>query len=93
MIIAAITWDLHVPASHSLKEKRSVLSRVKARLRNEFNVSVAETGSQDTWQRAELTACLVAGDRRHAESVLESLDRVVASSAGCRIIDSVRTFF
>lgn len=93
MTIASISWDLHVPAAHSIKEKRSVLSRIKARLHNEYNVSVAETGHHDAWQRAELTACVVSSDRRHAESVLSTIDRVVGTAAGCRVIDSVRAFF
>jgi hypothetical protein len=93
MIIAAITWDLHLPAAQSLKEKRSVLKSIKARLHNEFNVSVAETAHHDTWQRCELTACLVAGDRRHADSVLATIDRFVAAAPGCRIIDTVKAYY
>jgi uncharacterized protein YlxP (DUF503 family) len=93
MTIAAISWELHLPAAHSLKEKRSVLKSIKTRLHNEFNVSVAETGHHDSWQRSELTACVVAGDRRHAESILSTIDRFVESAPGCRIIDTVRTFY
>jgi uncharacterized protein YlxP (DUF503 family) len=93
MTIAAIIWDLHVPAARSLKEKRSVLSSIKARLHNEFNVSVAETRHHDSWQRCELAACVVSADRRHAESVLSAVDRFVASVPGCRIIDTVRVFY
>ena len=88
-MIGVRSWELHLPGAHSLKDKRAVLSSLKDRLHNEFNVSVAETGRQDAWQRAELTACLVAGDRRQAESVLGALDRFVASNPLCRIIDSV----
>lgn len=93
MVIVVISWELHVPAAHSLKEKRSVLARLKARLRNDFNVSVAETGHQDTWQRGELTACLVAGDRRHADAVLGAVERTVDDAPYCRVIDRVRTFY
>ncbi len=93
MTIASISWELHLPAARSLKDKRSVLTSIKARLHNEFNVSVAETNHHDVWQRSELTACVVAGNRRHAESVLASLDRFVASAPGCRIIDSVKVFY
>ena len=66
---------------------------LKARLRDRFNVSVAETGHQDLWQRAELTACVVAGDRRQADSILAGVDRMVAGEARARIIDSYRTFY
>ena len=93
MVIAVVSWELEVVAAHSLKEKRSVLKSIKARLHNEFNASVAETAHQDAWQRAELTACLVSTDRRHAESVVTSLDRFVAAAPGCRVIDTATTYF
>lgn len=92
MVIGVRSWELHVPGARSLKEKRSVIRSVKDRLHNEFNVSVAETAHHDVWQRAELTACVVAGDRRHADSVLTAADRLVESNPFCRIVDSVTTF-
>jgi len=88
MIIGLRTWELQLPAAHSLKDKRSVLRSLKDRLHNEFNVSVAETAHHDVWQRAELAACVVATDRRHAETVLGAADRLVEAHPGCRIIDS-----
>ncbi|HET9984773.1 MAG TPA: DUF503 domain-containing protein [Longimicrobiales bacterium] len=93
MVVGVIAWELEVFGCHSLKEKRSVVKSLKDRLHERFNVSVAETGHQDLWQRAELTAAVVAGERRHAESVLENADRLVAGEARARIIDSYRTFY
>lgn len=93
MVIGVIGWDLEIIGCQSLKEKRSVVNSLKARLRDRFNVSVAETGHQDLWQRAELTACVVAGDRRQADSILAAVDRLVAAEARVRIIDSYRTFY
>ena len=92
MVIGVVSWELHLSGSHSLKEKRSVLKSLKDRLHNEFNVSVAETGHHDSWQRAELTACLVSTDRRHAESVLTKVDRFVAGNPLCRVIDSAMSY-
>jgi uncharacterized protein YlxP (DUF503 family) len=92
VVIGVRSWELHVPGAHSLKEKRSVVKSLKDRLRNEFNVSVAETGRHDAWQAAEVTVCLVATDRRGAESVLEAVDRFVASNPRCRVVDSVTSF-
>ena len=92
MTIGVIAWELEVFGCQSLKEKRSVIKSLKDRLHERFNVSVAETGHQDVWQRAELTACVVAGDKRHAESVLASADQLVASEARARVIDTYRTF-
>jgi uncharacterized protein len=88
VVIGVRSWELHLVGAHSLKDKRSVLKSLKDRLHNEFNVSVAETAHHDSWQHAELTACLVATDRRHAESVLSAVDRFVEANPFCRIVDS-----
>ena len=88
MVIGVRSWELHILGAHSLKEKRSVLKGLKDRLHNQFNVSVAETAHHDVWQRAELTACVVATDRRRAESVLAAVDTFVASGVAWRVVDS-----
>ena len=92
MIVGVVTWDLHLDGCHSLKDKRQVLSSLKDRLHRRFNVSVAETHHQDLWQRAELSCCVVAGDRHHAQEVLSSADALVASEPQARIIDSATSF-
>jgi uncharacterized protein YlxP (DUF503 family) len=92
VVIGVRSFQLHVAGAHSLKDKRSVLKSLKDRLHNEFNVSVAETGRHDAWQSAELTVCIVAADRRHAESVLASVDRFVDANPLCRIVDTATSF-
>src|SRR2546425_643912 len=54
MVVGTLRMELHLPASHSLKAKRSVVNHVKERLRTRFNASVAEVDNQDLWQRATL---------------------------------------
>lgn len=90
MVIGVISWELEIFGCHSLKEKRSVVKSLKDRLHDRFNVSVAETGHQDVWQRAELTACVVGGSRKIAESVLQSADGLVAAEPRARIIQTYR---
>ena len=92
MVVGVIGWELQLFEARSLKEKRRVVKSLKDRLRNRFNISVAETGHQDSWQRAELTASVVATDRRRAESILDRADRLVEAEAAGRIIDSYRIF-
>ena len=60
MRAALCSFDLRIPGCSSLKEKRHVVQSLKDRLRNKFNVSVAEIDHQDTWQRATLAAVTVA---------------------------------
>jgi uncharacterized protein YlxP (DUF503 family) len=90
LVIGVISWELEIFGCQSLKEKRSVVKSLKDRLHDRFNVSAAETAHQDVWQRAELTACVVAGQRKIAEQVLASADRLVAAEARARIIQTYR---
>ena len=92
MIVGVVTWELHLDGCRSLKEKRRILKSLKDRLHNRFNVSVAETSHQDAWQRAELTCCVVATDRRHGQSVLSAADKLVDSDGFSRIVDSSTSF-
>ena len=88
-----MVWELHLGASQSLKDKRAVLKSLKDRLHQRFNVSAAETDHQDLWQRAELSACIVTTDRRHAEEVLRSADRLVEGANGARILDTATNYY
>jgi hypothetical protein len=92
MVVGIIGWELEIYGCQSLKEKRGVLKSLKDRLRNRFNISVAETGHNDLWQRAELTACVVSTDRQHAGSVIEHLDRFVNAEPRARVIRAHRSF-
>lgn len=92
MVVGLIAWELEIFGAQSLKDKRRVVRSLKDRLHARFNISVAETGHQDLWQRAELTACVVSGERRQVESVLQSADRLVSGEHRARIIDSYRRF-
>lgn len=92
MVVGLIVWELHLDGCRSLKEKRQVLQSLKARLHQRFNLSAAETDHQDVWQRAELAACVVSADRRHAESVLQEADRLVDGAAGARIVDTSTSY-
>jgi uncharacterized protein len=93
VVVGLGVWELHLPGCNSLKEKRSVLKSVKDRLHNQYNVSVAETAHQDAHRRGELAACVVSGDRAHANKVLDSVDRFIAAEARMRVVDSYTTYY
>ncbi len=92
MVVGVVTWDLHLAGCRSLKDKRRILKSIKDRLHQRFNVSVAETDHHDRWQRAELACCVLARERRQAQAVLSSADRLVADDPAARIIDSETSF-
>ena len=52
MVVGVLRLTLFLPENHSLKGKRQVLRAIKDRVRNKFNVSIAESDSHDLWQRA-----------------------------------------
>jgi uncharacterized protein YlxP (DUF503 family) len=92
VVVGVMTWELHLVACQSLKDKRQMLQSLKARLHNEFNVSAAETAHQDLWQRAEITVCVVSTDRTHAADVLRQADRLVEAAPGARIMDTSTSY-
>ncbi|MFP5309040.1 MAG: DUF503 domain-containing protein [Actinomycetes bacterium] len=69
--------ELHLPGVDSLKGKRALLNRARAALRNDLDVSVAEVGRQDTWQRATLGVGVVASSAGGVDRVLDRLVAVV----------------
>lgn len=64
---------LHLPGVASLKEKRSILKSLKARLHKEFNVAVSEVELHDAWQSAVLGMAVVSTTAVHAEQMLETI--------------------
>jgi uncharacterized protein YlxP (DUF503 family) len=77
MTVGIARLTLFIPDSHSLKEKRMVLRRVKDRTRNKFNVAVAEVEDNDVWQRAVLGLAVVGNDGRFVEGALDEVIRFV----------------
>ena len=67
MLIGVLQVDLHIPESGSLKSKRFIVSSLKSRLRNKFNVSVAEVDGNDKWQRTTLGIAMVSNQQRFLE--------------------------
>ena len=71
MIVAAAVVELHVHGSQSLKQKRGVVRSIVQRVRNRFNVSIAEIGGQGTWQVAVLGLVMTGHDRTKLRSQLQ----------------------
>jgi len=65
--------------SHSLKEKRSVIKRLIAKIRKDFNVSIAEIDFQDLWQRTKFAIVTVANELLYAERVIQEVIKVIDS--------------
>ena len=94
MFIGVGRYDLFIPASGSLKDKRQVLRSVTQTIQKRFNVAIAEVEFQDKWQRAALGVSCVAGSIGHCQKVLQEVEKAIARSAigGAEITDRTIEF-
>lgn len=81
-VIGVLTLELWVESSQSLKDKRQVVRSLKDRLREKFNVSVAEIDGLDSWQNSVIAVVTVANDRTYAEQVLQAAESHAAGLLG-----------
>ncbi|MGE7766428.1 DUF503 domain-containing protein [Peribacillus sp. NPDC096540] len=72
MIVGSVQCECIIYDTHSLKEKRAVLQRVMSRLKQKFNISVAETDFQDLWQRTKISIVTVSSSRKATERELQN---------------------
>ena len=87
MFIASLRVELFIPFSNSLKHKRQVLSSIKQRVRNNFNIAVAEQ-TQDKWQRSTVFFVGVNGKRVHLEKTLSSIEKMLYNQKDVEVIDT-----
>ena len=73
-------FSLRIPESGSLKDKRQVVRSLAQRIRNKFQVSVAEVGDNDAWQIATIGVACVSNEALHCERVLDEIVRFVRDS-------------
>lgn len=88
MVIGVCTLELYIPESGSLKGKRHVIRSLKDRVRQRFNVSIAEVDENELWQRTVLGIACVSNDRKFANQVMDKILGVVRSHPEVRVIRS-----
>lgn len=77
MVIGISQVTLCLPGCHSLKEKRQVVKSVLARVRNQFEVAIAEVDALDRWQIAVLGISCVSNSSQHADEILARVQRYI----------------
>ena len=87
-VIAVLTLELHIEHSHSLKDKRQIVKSLKDRLRQRFNVSVAEIEGMESWQHSVVAVVTVSGDKTRAEQILQLVDRDAGNVLGAMLVSS-----
>ncbi len=76
-VIGVLEIHLYIPEAHSLKEKRAVVKKIVERVKNRFNVSVAEIGDLDKWQSSVLGVATIGNSKDIVDSRLEKVVRFI----------------
>ena len=90
MKIAAMTFRLHAPWVHSLKEKRMIVKSLTAQLQNRFHVSAAEIGEQDTHRIIVIGVAAIVPHSAMADSLMEEISLFVEEHCEAEILDETR---
>ena len=90
MKIAAMTFRLHAPWVHSLKEKRMIVKSLIAKLQNRFHVSAAEIDEQDVHQIIVIGVVTIVPHNAYADSLMDDISAFVEDNTDAEIIDERR---
>ncbi|HEY7834710.1 MAG TPA: DUF503 domain-containing protein [Ktedonobacterales bacterium] len=80
LYVGACAIRLHLPDSHSLKDKRQVVKSVLAKVRDRFEIAAAEVDDLEVWQMATLGLACASNDAAHAEEILQHAARYIEES-------------
>ena len=81
MVVGIARVTFFIPGSHSLKEKRSVVRRVKDKVKSRFNAAIAEVADQDVWQKGVLGVAVVGNESHFVGSALDEVVRLIRAEA------------
>ena len=90
MMIAAVTFRLHAPWVHSLKEKRMIVKSLIAQLQNRFHVSAAEIDEQDTHQIIVIGVAAIVPHNAIADNLMEEISQFVESASEAEVLEEMR---
>src|SRR5689334_8054310 len=81
-----------MPGSHSLKDKRMVLRRIKDRVQDKFNCAIAEVGELDDWQSAQLGFCVVSNQHGFTQAMVQKVLQFIEDLAVAKITDDEQDY-
>jgi uncharacterized protein YlxP (DUF503 family) len=85
--------ELHFPACHSLKDKRMILKGLKERIKNRFNIALAEEDHSDLWQRSRLGVVTLAQEKQTVMNTFDKILEQIELNGAVQITDIQREYF
>lgn len=92
MVVGVCRVSLLIEESQSLKDKRSVLRRIKDRVTQKFNCAIAEVGDPDSWQAAQLGFVVVSNERGFTQSMVQKILTFIDDLAMGKLIDDEQDY-
>ena len=83
---------MHSEGSHSLKEKRHIVSSCKEKLKHKFNISIVESDYQDLWQKIQMAVAMVSNSRSIIEKSFDQIEDFICMNYPVRIISVEKDF-
>lgn len=78
--------DMHSETTHSLKDKRHIISSMREKLRHKFNISIIESADQDLWQKLQVTVAMVSNTKPMIEKVFDQIEDFICLNYPVRLI-------
>lgn len=93
MIVGIMVLDLHSNSSHSLKEKRQIVSSMKEKLKNKWNISLIESDYQDLWQKIQIAIAMVANSKTIVEKAFDQIENFIFMNYPVQTVTVNRDYF
>lgn len=84
--------DMHSETTHSLKDKRHIVSSMREKLRHKFNISIIESGDQDLWQKLQVSVAMVANKKPMIEKAFDQIEDFICLNYPVRLISASKDF-
>jgi hypothetical protein len=93
MIIGLLTLEIYIPYSHSLKEKRKTLNKIKDRLKKKFNIAFAELAYMNKWQRSKIGVVTLNNQKSLIEKIFQKIIQEVEENIEGEILQTELYYF
>ncbi|MFN4227477.1 MAG: DUF503 domain-containing protein [Candidatus Ratteibacteria bacterium] len=90
MFVGTLKFEIIIPGSTSLKDKRRVVQSLQNKIKAKFNVSIAEVDYQDKWQRTVIGLCFVNSEKKEIEDICEKIKKIIFDNGELFVINETR---
>jgi hypothetical protein len=87
LLIGTCELLIYLPDSHSLKDKRGIISKLKFNLRKKYNISISEIDHKNLWKKTTFAICCVSDSRQIIDRTMDSLIKEIENNPKIELIN------